>query len=186
MSRRAIAVLVLTLAAEPALAGPRKPSPPPLTEQHSHPSGSFTFRTPEGWILERSPTNPEAIQVSGDGLLVRFVYSEGEIGYDALHATCMLERLSGPMHMHPRVEYEYDFVGGPVGERRALDSAFVVQYDEPILGHRKWRQRNLTVVGGGESLCAISYAPAKRWKKSAETRALLDAILASVTFRSRP
>ena len=41
----------------------------------------------------------------------------------------------------------------------------------------------MTVVGGGHSLCAVSYAPAPVWKKSKEARALLDAILGSVTFR---
>ena len=47
-------------------------------------------------------------------------------------------------HVHPQVDYEYDFVGGAVGERRALDSAFVVHYDEPVEGQRDWRQRNVT------------------------------------------
>ena len=56
-------------------------------------------------------------------------------------------------------------------------------YDSAVHGHKEWRQRNVTVVGGGHSLCAISYAPAPLWKKSKETRALLDAVLASVTLR---
>ena len=47
----------------------------------------------------------------------------------------MLVRLAGPMDTFPQVDYEYDFVGGEVGERRALDSAFVVHYDEPVEGH---------------------------------------------------
>jgi hypothetical protein len=41
----------------------------------------------------------------------------------------------------------------------------------------------VTIVGNGSSLCAITYAPLTVWKKSAPTRALLDAVLASVTFR---
>jgi hypothetical protein len=41
----------------------------------------------------------------------------------------------------------------------------------------------VTVVGGGHSLCAISYAPKPLWKKTKDTRVLLDAILASVTLR---
>ncbi len=186
MKPRAAVAIALTLSVELAVAGPRKVPPPPLPRQHAHPSGAFTFNTPEDWILEQSPTNPGAVQVAGDGLLVRFLYSAGDVGYDALHVSCMLERLAGPMDMEPGVKYEYDFVSGPIGHRRALDSAFVVRYDKPILGSREWRQRNLTVVGGGDSLCAIVYAPAKRWQKSAETRALLDAIVASVTFRPHP
>jgi hypothetical protein len=39
------------------------------------------------------------------------------------------------------------------------------------------------VVGGGHSLCAVSYAPAGLWKKSKEARTLLDAVLSSVTLR---
>jgi hypothetical protein len=41
----------------------------------------------------------------------------------------------------------------------------------------------VTIVGNGSSLCAITYAPLPLWKKSAPTRALLDAVLGSVTFR---
>ena len=63
------------------------------------------------------------------------------------------------------------------------DIGLTIRYDNPVGGHKEWRQRNVTVVGGGHSLCAISYAPVPLWKKSKETRALLDAILASVTFR---
>ena len=52
-----------------------------------------------------------------------------------------------------------------------------------MAGVRDWRQRNLTVVGGGESLCVIGYAPAADWKKSKETRRLLEAVLASVEMQ---
>jgi hypothetical protein len=38
-------------------------------------------------------------------------------------------------------------------------------------------------VGLGESICLISYAPMPVWKKSKEARALLDAVLSSVTFK---
>jgi hypothetical protein len=122
-------------------------------------------------------------QVSGDGLIVRFLYRPTEAGYDSLHVACMLERLAGPMDTEPQVSYEYDFLGGAVGNMRVLDSAFVVRYDHPVLGDKVWRQRNVTLVGGGRSLCVIAHAPARRWKKSSEVRAVLDAIVASVTFR---
>jgi len=185
-SGRVVATLLLAVVslslAPAALAGKALP-PPPLPAQHRHVSGGFAFRTPEGWKVDSPPENPEVVNAAGDGVAVRFVYRDGESGYDSLHGVCMLERLAGAMDMDPVVRYEYDFVGGVIGDRRALDSAFVVTYDKPILGQRQWRQRNVTIVGNGSSLCAITYAPLPLWKKSAPTRALLDAVLASVTFR---
>ena len=175
------AVSVMSLA--PAAAADKRLPPPPLPAQHRHLSGGFAFRTPEGWKVDSPSENPEVVNAAGDGVAVRFVYRDGESGYDSLHGVCMLERLAGAMDMDPVVRYEYDFVGGVIGDRRALDSAFVVTYDKPILGQRQWRQRNVTIVGNGSSLCAITYAPLPLWKKSAPTRALLDAVLASVTFR---
>jgi hypothetical protein len=173
---------LLGLLAAPALAA-KRPSPPPLPTEFHHPSGAFTFRTPEGWKVETPAENPDTLNAGGDGVLVRFIYRAGESGYDSLHGACMLERLAPAMDMEPVVQYEYDFVGGVVANRRALDSAFVVRYDKPVAGAREWRQRNVTIVGNGDSLCAISYAPLALWKKSAQTRALLDAVLGSVTFR---
>jgi hypothetical protein len=167
-----------------AVAGPQPPPPPPLEAEHQSPSGAFTFRTPAGWTVENTAREPETINANGGGLRVRFVHLAGDYGYDSLHGACMLERLAPPDQTSPVIKYEYDFIGGPVGEdRRALDSAFTVRYDKAIDGHKEWRQRNVTVVGGGHSLCAVSYAPAPMWKKSKEARALLDAVLGSVTFR---
>jgi hypothetical protein len=176
-------LLLLVLALSPAAGAGKKAPPPPLPALHRHPSGGFAFRTPEEWKAVSTPENPDTVNATGDGVAVRFVYHEGENGYDSFHGACMLERLAGAMEMEPVVQYEYDFVGGVIGDRRALDSAFVVTYDKPILGERQWRQRTVTIVGNGTSLCAITYAPATLWKKSAQTRALLDAVLASVTFR---
>jgi len=185
-SGRVVATLLLAVAslaslAPVAVAGKQLP-PPPLPAQHRHLSGGFAFRTPEGWKVDSPAESPEVLNAAGDGVVVRFVYRAGENGYDSLHGACMLERLAGAMDMDPVVRYEYDFVGGLIGDRRALDSAFVVTYDKPILGQRQWRQRNVTIVGNGSSLCAITYAPLPLWKKSAPTRALLDAVLGSVTF----
>ena len=166
----------------PLVAGKRVP-PPPLPVEFRHPSGAFAFHMPAGWKVAPSAENPETTNAGGDGVLVRFVYHAGEQGYDSLHGACMLERLAPVMDMEPVVQYEYDYVGGVIANRRALDSAFVVRYDKPILGERQWRQRNVTIVGNGDSLCAITYAPLPLWKKSPSTRALLDAVLGSVTFR---
>ena len=167
----------------PSAAADRSPDLPMLETEHTSPSGAFTFRTPAGWVVETS-AGPETVNASGAGLRVRFVHRPGEHGYDSLHGACMLERLAPPIETSPVIKYEYDYVGGDIGnDRRALDSAFTIRYDGAVHGHKEWRQRNVTVVGGGHSLCAVSYAPARLWKKSKEARAVLDAVLASVTLR---
>jgi hypothetical protein len=177
------AALIALLTAPAATHAGKKVQPPPLPAEHTHPDGGLAFRTPESWKVDTPPNSPETINATGDGVAVRFIYRQGESGYDSLHGICMLERLAPAMEMQPVVQYEYDFVGGVIGSRRALDSAFVVSYDAPILGSRQWRQRNVTIVGDGVSLCAITFAPLPMWKKSAPTRALLDAVLGSVTLR---
>jgi hypothetical protein len=159
-----------------------KEPPPPLPREYAHPSGAFAFRVPESWSVD-DRRRQGVVEAGAGDLRVRFVYDPRELGYDALHVTCMLERLAGPMETEPRVRYERDFLSWSFEDKRALESAFVVRYDRPVLGHKEWRQRNITVVGPGLSLCAISYAPLKQWKKSAATRATLDAVLASLTFR---
>jgi hypothetical protein len=58
-----------------------------------------------------------------------------------------------------------------------------VRYDDAVHGHKEWRQRTVTIVGGGLSLCVMSFAPRAAWKKTPETRVLLDSVLASLTFR---
>ena len=176
-----LAALAAAGAAVPLSAAP-DPPPPVLETEHISPSKAFSFRTPAGWVVETSPDQPETMNAAGSGVRVRFVYRPGEHGYDSLHGACMLERLAPPSETSPVVKYEYDFVDFAIGDRRALDSAFVVKYDTPVDGQKEWRQRNITVVGGGHSLCAVAYSPTPRWKKK-ETRALLDAVLSSVHFR---
>jgi hypothetical protein len=58
-----------------------------------------------------------------------------------------------------------------------------VLYDEAILGEREFRQRNMTIVGGGQSLCIVVFVPSKLWKKSKPARALADAVVKSVEFK---
>jgi hypothetical protein len=179
------AVIFVCLMLFPAPAGAGKkdvPVPPPLISEHTNASKTLTFRTPAGWLVEAGSGQPELTEARGDGLLVRILRREGELGLDSLHAECMLVRLAGAMDTSPQVDYEFDFVGGVVGERRALDSAFVVHYDAPIEGHRDWRQRNLTVVGEGESVCVVTYAPLPVWKKSKPARNLLTSIVESIRF----
>jgi lysine/ornithine N-monooxygenase len=55
-----------------------------------------------------------------------------------------------------------------------------------VLGEQQWRQRNLTVVGGGQSVCIVAHCPLKLWKKSKEARRTLDGIVQSVRFRLQP
>jgi hypothetical protein len=181
MERCLTATLAVLLLSGSAIAG-KKDEPPLLTEEHAHPSGAFVFRTPAGWTV--APTSdPEVIEAAGDGVRVRFHFRWGEQGFDSLHVGCMMETLAGPIESEPRVEYEYDFLSGTLGPFRVLDSAFVVRYDKPVQGSGQWRQRNVTLVGAGQSLCVISHAPLALWKKEKRLRALIDAILASLTFK---
>jgi hypothetical protein len=177
--RRLPLIVVLLAAGAPAASA----FPPVLDTLHTSPTGAFSFRTPKGWTIAERAAEPETVDAAGSGVRVRIVYRAGEHGFDSLHGTCMLERLAPPENVSPEIKYEYDFMGGAFGDRRALDSAFVVKYDQPVFGHKHWRQRNLTVVGGGSSLCAISFAPVPVWKKSRETRELLDAVLGSVIVK---
>ena len=128
----------------------------------------------------------DVFEAKGGGLMVRFYFKPQELGLDALHVTCMELRLPGPMETSPQVQYAHDFLGGALGARRVLDSAFDVRYDREVHGASEWRQRNVTIVGEGESLCAIAYAPRQLFRKSKPVRALLDGILGSVSFRPAP
>jgi hypothetical protein len=174
---------VICLLLLPASVGAGKEPPPPdLASEHWNGSRTVSFRTPTGWEVTNGDGQPELTEARGDGLIVRVLHRKGELGLDSLHVECMLVRLAPPMDTLPQVDYEYDFVTSEVGERRAVDSAFVVHYDEPVGGHRDWRQRNLTVVGEGESVCVIAYAPLAVWKKSKPARNLLTAIVESIRF----
>jgi hypothetical protein len=163
-------------------AGARDDSPVALVAEHRNVARTFTLRTPEDWVVDSRPGVPEITEARGGSLIVRVLRREGEVGLDGYHVQCMQERLVDPMKAEPQVDYEYDFRQGWIGERQALDSAFVVHYDEPVEGHEDWRQRHVTVVGGGESLCVVGMAPRRVWKKSREGRALLDAVMTSVRF----
>jgi hypothetical protein len=177
------ASFVCLLLLPPSLGAGKKDAPAPeLPSEHANASKTLTFRTPAGWVVEAGSGMPELTEARGDGLILRILRREGELGLDSLHVECMLVRLAPPMDTFPQVDYEYDFVGGAVAERKALDSAFVVHYDQPIDGHRDWRQRNLTVIGGGESVCIVAYAPLPVWKKSKSARNLLTAVVESVRF----
>jgi hypothetical protein len=184
---RAALLAALLLPALTFAAGKKsKDVPPNLPVEHRNPANTLVFRTPTGWTIEGRPGMPEVTEARGDGLIVRIVRRAGEVGLDSLHVECMLVRLAGPMETSPEIEYEYDFVSGAHGERRALDSLFTVHYDAPIDGHDEWKQRNLSIVGGQESVCVIGYAPARTWKKSKEARNLLNAVLGSVEFKQWP
>jgi hypothetical protein len=154
-----------------------------LTQEHTHPSGAFRIRVPAGWAVGEAKNDPGTLQAAGDGMVVRFVYRAGDAGYDAFHGICISERLAGKPGEAPATRYEYDYVDGAYGDRRSLDSAFFVEYDEEVMGQRKWRQRNLTVVGGGDSLCIVAFAPVSVWNKSSDARAVLEAVVQNVKFR---
>ena len=176
-----LSLLALMLLPGSAWAGRKAIAPPPLTLEHKHASGAFSFRTPDGWKV--APGASGALEAWSGDLGVRFLYNEGESGYDSLHATCILEGLAPASAAEPRLKYEYEYVGGVLGNRRVLDSAHSMRYDDPVHGHREWRQRTVTVVGGGLSLCVMSFAPKAVWKTAPEARAVLDAVMGSLTFR---
>lgn len=188
MKARAALLLVCLpfLPARSGAASGEKSTPPVLAAEHRNAAGTFVLRTPEGWTVVSTPGEPEITEARGDGLLVRVLFRPGELGLDSLHVQCMATRLAGPMETSPEVNYEYDFIGGMVGGRRALDSAFAVRYDQPVEGHRDWRQRNLTIVGEGESLCVIAHAPKATWKKSKPARLLLTSVVESIRFELWP
>lgn len=184
--RRHLAVVLCALAGVGAgwpLSKKKPVEPLPLSQEHRHPSGAFTFRTPDGWQVGPSKQNEAAVEAAGDGLRVRLLFFPRDLGYDALHGHCMLERLvTSQMDVNPAIQYEYDYLSSTVADRRTLDSAFRVIYDKPIDGSLVWRQRNLTVVGGSQSLCVVAFAPQPLWKKDARLRSTLDAVIGSITF----
>lgn len=177
------AVILAPLLVLPGDAAAREKTPvPALTEEHWNASKTIGFKTPAGWTVTHAPGDFELTEARGDGMILRLYRREGELGLDSLHVECMLRRLAGPMETRPGVDYEYDFVGGAIGERRALDSAFVVEYDAPIDGEKKWRQRNLTLMGGGESVCVVTYVKNGTWKKYTWARKLLTSLVESVKW----
>jgi hypothetical protein len=176
--RTTVALVGLLLGVVPAGGGEDLQSR--LVAEHTNAAGTLTLKTPADWAFESRAGQPEVTEVRGGPLLIRILRREGELGLDSYHVQCMAERLSDPMKADPHVDYEYDFLEGWVGERHVLDSAFVVRYDEAVEGHAEWRQRCMTVVGGGESLCVIGMAPRQVWKKSKKDRALLEAVMASI------
>jgi hypothetical protein len=174
-------VMALVLAALGASTAVARKEEIVLGLERLHPSGAFTYRLPEGWTIGAAPNDPDAMDAVGDGVMVRLFYRRGEVGYDGLHGICLMQRFPG--HGEAEAQYEYDYVEGVDGPRRILDSAFVLAYEAPVQGYKRWRQRNLTLVGGGHSLCIITFAPVPVWKKSGKARSATEALVKSVKFR---
>jgi hypothetical protein len=183
--RRTAPAIALAVLLSPVLcaAGGEALAPPDLPAEHHLPGGHVTFRTPADWTV--TDEGHGRVDAWGPEIGMRIVERDGEQGLDGFHVDCMEQRLAAPMDMDPQVQYEYDHVGGMVGEQRGLDSAFAVVYDKEVRGHRMWRQRNISLVGLGRSLCVVGYVPAALWKKkkSNPVRLLMDAVLSSVTVR---
>ena len=155
-------------------------APPPLTREHRVASSTATFRTPDDWVISVQGNNPEIVNAVGTNVAVRFLRWDSELGLDALHVMCMVERLAEPMAMEPVVRYEYEFVGGDHADRHVLDSAFVVHYPAPVQGYTEWRERVVTLVGKGEGLCVVAFCPIPLWKKPSAARETMKAVVASV------
>jgi hypothetical protein len=175
-------MLLVLLMAWPASLRPDGKAPPQANRQHRIASSLATFNTPPDWVVSVSGTNPEVVNAQGAKIAVRFLRWDSELGLDALHVLCMVERLAEPMAIEPSTRYEYEFVGGEQGERRVLDSAFAVRYSAPVMGFTEWRQRVVTLVGKGEGICVVSFCPLPLWKKSREARETLKAVVASVSL----
>lgn len=158
-------------------------SPPPLVQQHRLFDGAVMLQTPAGWQAAALTRRSDAVDVSGDGLVFRLSYQPTELPADAFHAQCMLERQAPALELDAEVNYEYEYVGGRLLGRAALDSAYRVRYDEEIQGAREWRQRSLSLVGGGASLCVVQMAPAREWKRSRALRDLAASVLAGFVLR---
>ena len=152
---------------------------------HQLPSGGFAFRTPEAWKVVSTPESPDTLNAARRrrGRALRST-TEGETGYDSFHGACMLERLAGAMEMDPsrpvRIRLRGRSDRRPPGPRLRLRGH--LRQADPGRAPMAPAQRDASWAT--ERRCAsITYAPATLWKKSAPTRALLDAVLASVTFR---
>jgi hypothetical protein len=179
---RRLPALAILVSCGASLLAAEKKSPPPLTREHPIASSTATFRTPEDWVVSVSGTNPQVVMAEGGDVAVRFLRWDSEMSLDALHVLCLVERLAEPMALEPTIRYEYEFLGGEQAERRILDTAFAVQYTAPVKGFTHWRQRVVTLVGKGEGLCVVAFCPVPVWKKSAEARDLLKAVVASVSL----
>ncbi|MCU0241513.1 MAG: hypothetical protein MUF51_03715 [Vicinamibacteria bacterium] len=158
----------------------------PLTREHEHPSRSFAFKTPEGWSVTPLKGRPASLEVLGKDVRIWLHYQRGDQGLDATHVNCMAERMASAMSVSADVRFEYDFLSGAYDDFRILDSAFTTTYDRPIDGQQKWRQRNLTMVGGGHTLCVIVFTPLPVWKKDKQLRATVDEVIRSLEFGKRP
>jgi hypothetical protein len=176
-------VVLLGSALPPASAGGNKA--PVLSMEHSHPEGAFRFRTPPDWAVKTFP-DLDLMEARGSGSLIRFQHRDGEVGYDSLHVDCMLDRLAAPMDVLAGIDYEYEFVSRLQGTYRVLDSAFVVRYDTPIDGHTEWRQRSVTLVGEGQSLCMTLHVPRRLWKGDKAVKQTVEAVVASLELRQPP
>jgi hypothetical protein len=172
--------LIALLLAVPAGAAE---APPPAMTRHTHPGGGFSYEVPQNWTVGPVPEKPLIEEAKGDGQIVRFVYAAGDAGFDSLHVSCMLERLRPEQQTSPHIRYEYDFLSGDFGDYRILESAFELSYDEPYAGVIDWRQRNVTIVGRGHSLCMILHTPLKDWKKRKGLKALQEMVVRSVVLK---
>jgi hypothetical protein len=174
--------LLALLTASPAVLRAGGKALPALSRQHRIASSPATFNTPSDWVVSVAGTNPEVVNAIGGKVAVRILRWDSELGLDALHVMCMVERLAEPMAIEPSIRYEYEFVGGEQRERRILDTAFAVRYTAPVMGFVEWRQRVVTLVGKGEGFCVVAFCPLPLWKQSREARDTLKAVVASVSL----
>ena len=181
----AVLVCLLLVPASVGAGKKKEPPPPPsLPSEHWNdvPDGGPSDPGRAGRSgVESGP--PEVLETRGDGLIVRMLRREGEIGLDSLHVECMLVRLAGAMDTFPQVDYEYDFVGGEIGEpagarlglrrplRRAGRGPPRLAAEELDGGRR-----------GGVGVRRSPTPPSPVWKKSKPARNLLTSVVESIRF----
>ena len=90
---------------------------------------------------------------------MRFRFKQLEEGIDSWHADCIDDGLAPLAAADPGRRFDYEYVGGIFADRRVLDTGHSMRYDAAVHGHRDWHQRTLTLVGGGQSMCIMAYAP---------------------------
>ena len=191
-SRNAAGVSPSRCSSSSSQSSPPTPSPPRrrrrrrrCPREHRHPSGGFAFRTPEAWKVGRRPTTRRCSTPPGTAWSCASSTTRARAATTACTAPACSSAWPPAMEMEPVVQYEYDFVGG--AHRRPRGPSTPPSWSpttSPILGAHAVAAAQRDHRGRRRRRSARSPTrPLPLWKKSAPTRALLDAVLGSVTFR---
>ena len=185
--RRGSAAVSLAIFLSPALGWSRWKSLPPPELPRTAQQSLRTRLVPDAVGLERHGEGRVARRRVGGDLGLRLVDRQGEQGLDSFHVDCMMERLAGPMETEPQVSLRVR-LHRRRGQRHTASSIprFVVTL-------RRRRPRAPAVapaqrVAGGQRALAVrrGLRASDQWKKSAASRALLNAVLVQRHDRDAP